>query len=132
MACIDHKTAYDMVPQSWIKHFFKMYKIQFIEKTTQTCREELTAGGKSLTEVKIQRGIFQGDALSPLLFVIAMIPFNTILRKWTAGYKPSKSQENINHLKYMDDNRLFAENEKELKTLNTNCENIQSRYRNGI
>ena len=30
---------------------------------------ELTAGGKSLAEVKIQRGIFQGYALLPLLFV---------------------------------------------------------------
>ena len=28
-------------------------------------RVELTAGGKSLAETKIQRGIFQGDALSP-------------------------------------------------------------------
>ena len=28
-------------------------------------RVELTAGGKSLDEAKIQRGIFQGDALSP-------------------------------------------------------------------
>ena len=26
-------------------------------------RFELTAGGKSLSETKIQRGIFQGDAL---------------------------------------------------------------------
>ena len=75
-----------------------MYKIpdqviQFIEKTMQTCRVELTAGGKSLAEVKIQRGIYQGDALLPLLFVTAMMPLNHILRKCTAGYKLSKSQE---------------------------------------
>ena len=30
---------------------------------------ELTAGGQVLAEVKIQRGIFQGESLSPLLFV---------------------------------------------------------------
>ena len=35
---------------------------------------ELTARGKSSAGSKIQRGIFQGDALSPLLFVTAMIP----------------------------------------------------------
>ena len=62
-----------------------------------TWRVELTAGKKSLSEVKIQRGIFQGDALSLLLFVISMMPLNHIFRKCTAGYKLSKSQENINH-----------------------------------
>ena len=37
---------------------------------------ELTAGDKSLAEVKTQRGIFQEDALSRLLFVIARMPLN--------------------------------------------------------
>ena len=80
-------------------------------------RVELTAGEKSLAETKIQRGIFQGDALSPLLFIIAKMPLNHILRKCTAGYKLSKSPEKINHLMYMDDIKLFAKNEKELETL---------------
>ena len=53
----------------------------------KTWRVELAAGGRSLTEAKIQRVIFQGDALSPLLFIIATMPFNHILRKCTAGYK---------------------------------------------
>ena len=48
--------------------------INFIEKTLKTWRVELTAGGRSLAEAKIQRGIFQGDALSPLLFMITMTP----------------------------------------------------------
>ena len=82
----------------------------------QTWRGELTAGGRSLAETKIQRGIFQGDALSPLLFIIAMMPLNHIRRKCSAGYKLSRSQK-INHLMYMDDNELFAKNEKELETL---------------
>ena len=94
-----------------------MYKISdevinFIEKTMKTWRVELTAGGKSLAGAKIQRGIFQGDALSPLLFVIAMMPFNHILRKCTTGYKLSKSEETINHQMYMDDIKSFAKNEK--------------------
>ena len=81
-------------------------------------RVELTAGGKSLTETKIQRGIFQGDALSLLLLIIAIMPLNYILRKCTAGYKLSKFQEKINHLMYIDDMKLFAKrNEKELEAL---------------
>ena len=99
-----------------------MYKIShevinFIEKTKQTWRVELTAGGRSLAETKIQRGIFQGDALSPLLFIIAMMPLNHILRKCTARYLLSRSQEKINHLMYMDDIKLFSKNEKEMETV---------------
>ena len=81
MAWIDYKKAYDMVPQSWIIKCLKMYKIShetinFTEKTMKNWRVELTAGGKSLAETNIQRGIFQGDALSPLLFIIALIPLH--------------------------------------------------------
>ena len=95
-----------------------MYKISdevinFIKKTMQTWRMELTAGGRR----KIQRGIFQGDALSPFLFIIAMMPLNHTLRKCTAGYKLSRSQEKINHLMYMDDIKIFAKNDKELEAL---------------
>ena len=80
-------------------------------------RVELTAGGKGLAETKIQRGIFQGDAQLPLLFIIAIMPLNDIHRKCTARYKLSRSQEKISHLMYMDDIKLFAKNEKELETL---------------
>ena len=74
MAWMNYKRAYYMVLQSWIINCLKMYKISqelinFIGKTMKTWRVELTAGGKSLGETKIQKGIFQGDALSPLLFI---------------------------------------------------------------
>ena len=88
-----------------------------IEQTMQTWRVELTSGGSSRAETKIQRVIFQGDAQSPLLIIIAMMPLNHILRKCAAGYKLSRSQENINHPMYMDDIKLLAKNEKELETL---------------
>ena len=99
-----------------------MYKIpdqvvQFIEKIMEIWRVKLTAGVKSLAEVKIRRGIFQRHALSPLLFELEMMLLNHILRKCTAGYKLSKSQEKIYHLMYMDDIELFAKNGKELETL---------------
>ena len=99
-----------------------MYKIseeviKFIEKSMKNSLVEFTAGRQSLAEMKIQRDIFQGDALSPLLFVIVMVPLNHILKKCTGGHKLTKSQENINHLMYMDHIKLFAKNEKELETL---------------
>ena len=120
MAQIDYKKAYDMVLQTWVINCLKMDKISdevinFIEKTMKTWKEELTVGERSLAEAKVQRGIFQGDALSPLQFIIAMMPLNHILRKCTAGYKLSKSQ--INHLMYIDDIKLSAINEKEMEIL---------------
>ena len=43
---------------------------------------ELTAGSKTLAEVEIYKGIFQGDAFSLLLFVRAMMQLNHMLEKY--------------------------------------------------
>ena len=109
-----------MVVQSWIINCLKMYEISdgiinFIEKTMKTWTRELTAGGRSLAEAKIQIGIFQEDARSPLLFLIVMMPVNHIVRKCTAEWKLSRSREKINHLMYMDDIKLFAKMKKNWK-----------------
>ena len=53
----------------------KMYKIsdevvKSIEYTMENWRVELTVGGKSLNEVKIQLLVFQGYALSPLILML--------------------------------------------------------------
>ena len=53
--------------------------IKFNEKTKENWKVELIIGVKSLAEVNIKRRVFQGDALSPLLFVIAMMPHNHIM-----------------------------------------------------
>ena len=65
--------------------------VDFIDKTMKTWKGELAAGGKSLAEAKIQRGIFQGDALSPFQFIIAMMPLNHIVRKCATRYKFTES-----------------------------------------
>ena len=89
-----------------------MYKIpdeviQFIEKIMETWRVHLLEGGKSLAEIKIQRGISHGDAPSLLLFLIAMMPLSHIIRKCTASYTLSKLQK-VNNLMYIDNIKVFA------------------------
>ena len=95
-----------------IRQSHKLYR-----ENHENLESGLTAGWRSLAEVKIESGIFHGDVLSPLQFIIAMMPFNYILRKCTARYQFNKSQEKINHLMYMDNIVLFTKNEKELETL---------------
>ena len=84
--------------------------MKFITEAMKKWKVELITRGKTLTELEIQRGIFQGDARSPLLFVIAMVPFNYILRKYTGGSNFAKSQEKINYLMHIDDIKLFRKN----------------------
>ena len=44
------------------------------------------SGNSELGEVQIKRGIFQGDSLTPLVFVLALIPLSLILRNTKAAY----------------------------------------------
>ena len=63
----------------------------------------LGTGNLEIREVDIKRGISQGYSLSPLVFVLTLIPLSLILRKARAAYEFSGSKENINHFLFMDD-----------------------------
>ena len=51
--------------------------------------------GISELEFDIKRDIFQGDYLSPLVFVLAWIPLTLNLRNVKAAYEFSRSKEKI-------------------------------------
>ena len=74
----------------------------------------LCSGNSELGEVEIKRVIFQGDSLSPLVFVLALIPLSLILRKAKAVYEFSEGKEKIDHLLFMDDSKLYSQSEKGL------------------
>jgi len=63
----------------------------------------LAVNGVPLGQVDINCGIFQGDSLSPLLFVLNLAPFSFVLEKTSKGYQFLNSSTVINHLIYMDD-----------------------------
>ena len=67
--------------------------------------------------MNIERGIFQGDSLSSLLFVITMFPLTSILRQANAGDLLSREEGKINHLLFMDDVKLYSKYEKEINYL---------------
>ena len=63
----------------------------------------LCSGNSELGEVEIKQGIFQGDSLSPLVFVLALIPLSLILRKVKAAYEFWERKEKINDILFMAD-----------------------------
>ncbi len=73
--------------------------------------------GEELGDVDIKRGIFQGDSLSPLLFVLSMIPLSLLLRKVNVCYEWGKKEYKLNHLLFMDDLKLFSKNEEQIESL---------------
>ena len=68
-------------------------------------------------DVEIKQGIFQGDSLSALVFVLALIPLSLILRKTKAAYEFSESKEKFSHLFFMDDLKLHSRSKKGLDSL---------------
>ena len=86
IAWIDYRKAYDMVPHSWIGECLEMFGVavnvrQFLLSSMKKWKTELTSCGQQLGVFNIKRGIFQGDSLSPLLFVLCMVPLSLVLRR---------------------------------------------------
>ena len=78
----------------------------FLSESMKAWRVDLTCNNQSLGGVDIKQGIFQGDSLSILLFVLCLIPLSVILRNSKRAYQFSSRKEKINHLLFMDDLKL--------------------------
>ena len=121
MAWVDYKKAHDMVPHSWLEECLEIFGSadnvrKLLSNSMKTCRTELTACRESLGDVQIKGGIFQGDSLSPMLFVLALTPMSMVLRNVCHGYE-FRNREKIVHLQFMDDLKLYAKKEKGLDSL---------------
>ena len=122
MAYIDYKKAYDKIPHSWILESMQMCGvapniISFFQASLSQSTVRLQLGQSFLGNIQIKRGIFQGDSVSPLQFVIGLIPLSFLLRKQPAGYVLSQGGPKINHKLYMDDLKLYGKTVAELESL---------------
>ena len=88
-----------------------------MEKSIEQWRLSLTSNGEDLGEVDVKRGIFQGDSLTPLLFVLNIVPLSLILKKVNASYEWGKKENKRNHLFFIDDLKLFSKSEEQMDTL---------------
>ena len=112
MAWIDYKKAYDILPYSWILDTLQLIGVaqniqRLVGGSMKNWRTTLMSNEQNLGDVNIRRCIFQGDRLSPLLFVVCLIPLSVILRKTKGKYQLRKEDESINHLLFMDDLKLY-------------------------
>ena len=122
MGWIDYRKAYDLVPHSWILEMMGKVKVAenvqgLLRRSMGDWKTSLTSNGVVLGEVDIKRGIFQGDSLSPLLFIIIMIPLSIIIRREKMGYAFGDDGHLIDHLLFMDDLKLYGKSADELEKL---------------
>jgi len=119
MAWIDYKKAYDSVSHSsaWtgtrcilrfalIQNVMKYWKVSLY--CADQCYGEVTI---------IMRGIYQGDSLSSLLFVLALMPLPGVLNNTGKCFILEKNGQKVNHLLYLDNLKLFARTKTELESL---------------
>ena len=113
MAWIDYKKPYDMVHHSWIIDYLETIGINekirsLLAESMKSWRVELTSGEENVGKVSSKGGVFQGDSLSRLLFVLCLLPLRYILRYAAPGYHFGSNGEKVNHLLFMDDLKSFA------------------------
>ena len=73
--------------------------------------------------IRIKRGIFQGDSLSPLLFTMSLDPISQEHQKTRYGYQLDE-QTKINHLFDVDDLKLYGTSDNQLTGLINRMKNV--------
>ena len=76
----------------------------------------MNASGEKLGEADIRRGILHVDSLSPLLFVLCMVPLTCLLRRTRAGDEWGNEKFKLNH-PFMDDLKLFVKSKNQIDSL---------------
>ena len=111
-----------IIINSWILECMRIFGIaenvtEFMKRSMITWKTQLSSAGTVLGEVNIKKGIFQGDSLSPFLFVLCVIPLTLLLRNTGMGYEWCDGKLKINHLLFMDDIKLSGKNQNQIDSL---------------
>ena len=124
MVYIDYCKAYDSVPHQWTIDVMKAYKIssviiQFLAAAMKMWKTDLflyhEGGCIVVKEIQFKRGIYQGDSLSPLLFIISINPISLLLNRRCRGYQLEGM--NVTHILYMDDLKGYCNNFQSLQKM---------------
>ena len=125
MMWIDVKKAFDSINHGYLLACLKALRLptwvqQFLESTIARWALQVCSNQEIILEKRMERGILQGDTLSPLLFALCMDPLSRALN----GKFPKVEVEagegrthSVNHLLFIDDLKLFGCSESDLKLL---------------
>ena len=111
-----------MVSHSWILNTLEligaaMNIIELLKRSIRSWRTILFSGKNVLGKINMTQSTFQGDSLSTLLFVVAVIPVTIILRTLKQEHSFRKDKERLNHLLFMDNLKLCGSNDNEINSL---------------
>ena len=119
---IDFRKAYDMVPHVWIRKCLRMVAApslvrngidMVMGKWASWLEVRKRGGGTERFLVQFKRGLYQGDSMSPLLFVLSVAPLSLALGA-LAGVQPSFLPSPVTHILFMDDLKLYGQSPEEL------------------
>ena len=124
MVYVDYAKAYDSVPHQWTLDVMTAYKISpiiidFLAAAMKLWKTDLwlyySGGCLVVKDIRFKRGIYQGDSLSPLLFIISINPISLLLNRRCRGYR--MEELNMTHVLYMDDLKGYCDGPESLKSM---------------
>ncbi|XP_017245327.1 uncharacterized protein LOC108216978 [Daucus carota subsp. sativus] len=117
---LDFEKAFDSVNWNFLIHLLKKLNFQdkwvkWIEAILKTCRISVLVNGSPTKEFTPERGLRQGDPLSPLLFNLVGEVLHCMLVKAEEagvfqGIRLGNEGGTVSHLQYADDTVIFVEN----------------------
>nr|CCA66235.1 hypothetical protein [Beta vulgaris subsp. vulgaris] len=115
---IDFHKAFDSVSWAFLdwtleKMNFPIQWRQWIQTCVTTASSSVLINGSPSPPFKLQKGLRQGDPLSPFLFVLVVETLNLLINKaislgFWEGVEVSKGGLKLSHLQYADDTLIFC------------------------
>ena len=112
---IDVKKAFDSVKHDYLiecisKLNFSPCVLRFLKSIISKWKIDIKTNNETILKKRIERGILQGDSLSPLLFVLCLDPLSRWLNENfpKVTIKTENESHTTNHLIFIDDLKLLA------------------------
>lgn len=118
MLKIDFQKASDTIDLNYMDHLldfmgFGVKWRKWIGLCLSTASISVLVNGSPTSPFKMERGLRQGDPISPFLFVLATEAFNQLMktaieRNLFQGLKVGFREVNVSHLQFADDTLIFC------------------------